>query len=144
MRKITLAVAIILLAGCTQASEPLAGSEKDYPRLFVEGFSVEAKILNIQREDVYIFDYLTEDETYAELQMLGENGRSIGDVKLPWEKEPAVHVFATGRQIAVYVGSTVIVLNDLLKEGGEQIVGDALPKGVTMPSIASSAQSSSL
>jgi hypothetical protein len=144
MRNIVLATAILLCTACTPALEPLPGSEKDYPRLTVEGFLVEAKIVNVQTEDVFIFDYMTEDETYADLLKLSDDARHIGTVELPWSKEKAVHVFATGRQIAVYAGNTVAVLNDLLKEGGEQIVGDALPKGVTMPVASSSSQSSSL
>ena len=145
MRITALATIALLLAACTHAPEPLPGSEKDYPRISVDGFSVEAKTLNVLREDVYIFDYLTEEATYSDLQKLSDDGRSIGEMKLPWEKQPSVHVFATGRQIAVYVGSTVAVLDQLLKEGGEQIVGDPLPKGVTFPtsSPASSQVSSS-
>jgi hypothetical protein len=144
MRKTVIAIAFLLLGACTQTPEPLAGSEKDYPRLTIDGFSVDAKTINVQREDVYIFDYATEEETNSDLQKLSDDGRSMGQMALAWHQEPAVHVFATGRQIAVYVGSTVAVLDELLKEGGEQIVGDVLPKGVTMPSIASSAQSSSM
>ncbi len=140
MKKFAPFIALLLLAACTKASEPLPGSEKDYPRITVEGFSVDGKIVNVLREDVYIFDYMSDEETYSDLLKLSDNGRIMDRMALVWQKEPAVHIFATGRQIAVYIGSTVAVLNELLKEGGEQIVGDPLPKGVTFP--ASSATSS--
>jgi hypothetical protein len=145
MKKLAPFLALLLLVACTKASEPLPGSEKDYPRITVEGFLVEAKIVNVQKEDVFIFDYLTEEETYTDLQMISGDARRIGTVELPWSKQKAIHVFATGRQIAVYVGNTVAVLNELLKEGGEQIVGDPLPKGITFPvSSATSSQVSSI
>jgi hypothetical protein len=134
-------IIMLLLTACMGGPEPLPGSEKDYPQVDIPGFSVPGKSLNVQREDVLLFDYRTKEETSTDLQRLSDDGRSMGDVELPWAKEKAVHVFATGRQIAVYVGSTVAVLNDLLKEGGEQIVGDPLPKGVEIP--ASSASSAS-
>jgi|GEM_PF-2107249 len=141
MRRSALLVALLVLTGCSASSDPLPGSERDYPQVDIPGFSVPGKSINVQTEDVLLFNYATEDATSADLVRLADDGRRIGGMELPWSRESAVHIFATGRQIAVYVGSTVAVLNALLTEGGEQIVGDPLPKGVELP--ASSASSSS-
>lgn len=141
----TLFLLPFLLIACSKALEPLPGSEKDYPLVTIEGFSIEAKSVNIQREDVFLFDYATEEETTAELAKLSDDGRMIGDTELPWPKATPVHIFATGRQIAVYLGSTKEVLEALMSEGGGQIVGDKLPEGVQAPvASASSAQASSM
>ena len=111
----------------------------------IEGFSVDAKIIQVQQEDVFLFDYPTEEKTEAELAKLSDDGRSMGNLLLPWPTEIPLHVFATGQQIAVYVGSTKEVIEALLSEGGPQVVGDPLPEEVKMPaSSASSVEASSL
>lgn len=134
-------LSVLLLAACSSPSEPLAGSEKDYPQVTIVGFSIDAKVLNVLKEDVFLFDYATEAETEAEIALLSDDGRSIGETKLPWPKEIPVHIFATGRQIAVYLGSTKEVIEALMSEGGGQIVGDALPEGVKIPVLSSASSS---
>lgn len=132
----------VLLLGCSRI-EPIEGSEKDYPQAPVEGFSVNAKLIKVLKEDVLLFDYLTQEETEKDLRALSDDARSIGAISLPWSADPKVHVFATGRQIAVYIGDTKEVIEVLLSEGGEQVVGDPLPKGVQVP-VRSSSSSSTL
>jgi hypothetical protein len=107
----------------------------------IRGFSIDAKVVNVLREDVYLFDYATEEETTAELGNLSDDGTLMGEMELPWPEEAPVHIFATGRQIAVYLGSTKEVIEALMSEGGEQVVGDPLPEGVKMPVSSSSASS---
>lgn len=136
----------LLLLACSKAPEPLPGTEKDYPLVTIQGFSIEAKVINVQQEDVFLFDYPTEAATEAELAKFSDNGRWIDGKGLPWPTETQVHIFATGRQIAVYLGSTKGVIEALLSEGGQQVVGDPLPAGVKMPvssAVASSEGSSS-
>ncbi|OGJ64607.1 hypothetical protein A3C37_02425 [Candidatus Peribacteria bacterium RIFCSPHIGHO2_02_FULL_53_20] len=141
MRRTFLLLPLLLIAACSSAPEPLPGSEKDYPLVTIQGFSVDAKILNVLREDVFLFDYTTEEETTAELAKLSDDGRFMGEMELPWPLEVPVHIFATGRQIAVYLGSTKEVMEALMAEGGGQIVGDPLPEGIQIPVSSSSASS---
>lgn len=136
-----LALPLLLLCACSRAPEALPGSERDYPMLTIAGFSIDAKIMQVGTEDVFLFDFATEEETTAELARLSDNGRTIDDLPLPWPEDIPVHIFATGRQIAVYLGSTKEVIEALMGEGGGQIVGNPLPEGVKMPvSSASSSQ----
>ena len=134
----TLFLLPLLLIACSSAPEPLPGSEKDYPLVMIRGFAVEAKVLNVLREDVFLFDYATEEETTMDLTKLSDDGRFMGEMELPWPLEVPVHIFATGRQIAVYVGSTKEVMEALMGEGGGQIVGDPLPEGVKVPAPSTS------
>lgn len=140
MRRLFFLLPLLLIA-CSSTPEPLPGSEKDYPLVTIRGFSVDAKVLIVLREDVFLFDYATEEETEADLAKLSDDGRHMGDMELPWPTEVPVHIFATGRQIAVYVGSTKEVMEALMSEGGGQIVGDPLPEGVKIPIFSSSASS---
>ncbi|TSC58742.1 MAG: hypothetical protein Greene041662_708 [Candidatus Peregrinibacteria bacterium Greene0416_62] len=144
MRRILFLLPLLLIA-CSAKPEPLPGSEKDYPLVSIRGFAVEAKVLNVLTEDVFLFDYATEEETTAELAKLSDDGRFMGEMELPWPLEVPVHIFATGRQIAVYLGSTKEVMEALMGEGGGQIVGDPLPEGVKVPvpSASSSQEASS-
>ena len=142
MRRILFLLPLLLVA-CAKAPEPLPGSEKDYPPATIPGFSIDAKVIQVVTEDVLIFDYATEEETTAELAKLSDDGRMIDGKEIPWRAGDQVHVFATGRQIAVYLGSTKEVLEALISEGGAQIVGDPLPPGVKIPAASAAAESSS-
>jgi len=141
MRIFALSIAMFALAACSSRPAPLPGSEKDYPRVEIEGFAVPGKSMNFLGEDILLFDYETEEQTTSDLVRLSDDGRMLDGVALPWSIEPVIHIFATGRQIALYPGSTIAVLNALLQEGGEQIVGDPLPEGVTYPASSASASS---
>lgn len=139
----TLFLLPLLLLACANPPEPLPGSEKEYPPATIPGFSIDAKVIQVLTEDVLLFDYDTEEETTAELAKLSDDGRMIDGQEIPWKEGMKVHVFATGRQIAVYLGSTKEVLEALLSEGGEQIVGDPLPPEVKMPVSSAASENSS-
>jgi hypothetical protein len=131
MRRASVLAVLLLLLGCSGGDAGTSGaSKRENPQITITGFSVDARIIRVQTEDVLVFEYPSQETTEEDLAALAHDGRSIGDVLLPWhKKKDDVHVFATGTQIAVYVGSTPGVLEALMSEGGEQVVGDPVPGG---------------
>ncbi|MDO8649495.1 MAG: hypothetical protein Q7R81_06985 [Candidatus Peregrinibacteria bacterium] len=101
---------IIVLSACSRA---IPGQE---------AFSVPAQDFIVEGERVFLFEYDDAALIEKDIAALSPDGRTLGEQKLFWDGP--VHVYATGNQLAVYVGSNAIVLKALQSEGGGQIAGD--------------------
>ena len=123
---------LILLVGC--AAPPGSQTDKLISDLKGAGaevatgstvqqpfFSVEAKILKVNGEEVQVFEYAYASTADAQAKMVSNTGSTIGTSMISWVNTP--HFFKKGGLIVLYVGRTQSVLAALKKVLGEQFAG---------------------
>lgn len=138
-RKLLIIGAMVFLSACIKAETPVVTEQPKksemnetaaqtnsrlYPTSNVPGFSVPALEISVKGEQVLLFEYASIKATEAEMARISADGKIVGAAELEWAGP--VHFFATGKQIAVYVGSKSETIQLLLQEGGQQFAGDPL------------------
>lgn len=123
---------LIPLAGC--AAPPGSQTDKLISDLKAAGaevatggtveqpfFSVQARILKVNGEDVQVFEYAYASTADAQAAMVSNTGSTIGTAMISWVNTP--HFFKKGGLIVLYVGKNQSILDALKKVLGEQFAG---------------------
>jgi hypothetical protein len=139
-RRLFLIVSILTLlvygAGCAQ-KEP-AGPVTDYASLvdnlraagatveptgeiIQDFFSVKGQAINVNGEDVQVFEYRDNAAAEMEAQLISPDGSSIGTSMPFWVAPP--HFYKGGKIIVLYVGENVAVIDLLESVLGAQFAG---------------------
>jgi membrane-associated protease RseP (regulator of RpoE activity) len=84
-------------------------------------FSVEARILKVNGEEVQVFEYPYASTANAQAARVSNTGSTIGTSMISWVNTP--HFFKKGGLIVLYVGKNQSILDALKKTLGEQFAG---------------------
>lgn len=84
-------------------------------------FSVEGRILQVNREDVQVFSYRDEASARREASLVSADGGTIGTTAVAWMGPP--HFYRKGLLIVLYVGNTASVKDALESALGPQFAG---------------------
>jgi len=84
-------------------------------------FSVEARILKVNGEEVQVFEYPYASTADAQAVRVSNTGSTIGTSMISWVNTP--HFFKKGGLIVLYVGRTQSTLDVLRSVLGEQFAG---------------------
>ena len=94
------------------------GSE---PRESFPFFSVQAKRLRINGDDVHVFEYATDAVATSEASTVSPSGTPIGTVQATWISPP--RFYKRDRFILLYVGTTIDVVRALEAVFGKPFAG---------------------
>jgi len=84
-------------------------------------FSPEGRIININGQDVQVFEYESAEAMESEASQVAPDGGSVGTSIMMWMDAP--HFYKTGRMIVLYVGSDESTVNLLQQVIGPQFAG---------------------
>ncbi len=84
-------------------------------------FSVEARILKVNGEDVQVFEYPYASTADAQAARVSSTGSTVGTSMISWVNTP--HFFKKSGLIVLYVGKNQSILDALKKTLGEQFAG---------------------
>jgi hypothetical protein len=84
-------------------------------------FKVPGRIVRVEGEDVQIFEYGDAAAAQADAQLVSADGGQIGTTSILWVAPP--HFYRRDRVIALYVGSSVRLLDALRTALGAQFAG---------------------
>jgi len=84
-------------------------------------FTPEGVILNINGQDVQVFEYEDAASMESEASLVAPDGGSVGTSMMMWMNAP--HFYKAGRIIALYVGSDSMMLKLLNETLGSQFAG---------------------
>jgi hypothetical protein len=84
-------------------------------------FSVASRVINVNGQDVQVFEYAKVWKADSEAKRVSSNGRTIGRSKPSWLSTP--HFFKTEKLILLYVGDDQTVLRILQSTLGNQFAG---------------------
>jgi len=84
-------------------------------------FSVPARIINVNREGVQVYEYARASKADSEAKRVSSDGMTIGTSKPSWLASP--HFFKRGKLIVLYVGGDQTILKILQATLGEQFAG---------------------
>jgi hypothetical protein len=137
----SLLVAIALLVACNsqeQSITPQEGAVTDYDSL-VEilqsaGASVESagtveqpffappgQVINVEGQDVQVFEYDSEAEADSEADLVSPDGSSVGTSMMTWIATP--HFYKSGRVIVLFVSDQNVTIDLLEDTLGSQFAG---------------------
>ena len=95
-----------------------AGSE---PRESFPFFSVQAKRLRINGDDVYVFEYSTDVVAKSEASTVSSSGTPIGTTQTMWISPP--RFYKRDRFILLYIGTAMTVVRALEAVSGKPFAG---------------------
>ncbi len=84
-------------------------------------FSVEARILKVNGEEVQVFEYPYASTADAQAARVSSTGSTVGTSMISWVNTP--HFFKKSGLIVLYVGKNQSILDALKKVLGEQFAG---------------------
>ena len=84
-------------------------------------FSVPARLIRLEGEDVQVFEYGDGAVAKAEAQRVSPDGMRIGSYSALWLASP--HFYARDRVIALYLGDTAAIINALRGAIAPQFAG---------------------
>ena len=84
-------------------------------------FSVEARILKVNGEEVQVFEYAYASTADAQAARVSSTGSTVGTAMISWVNTP--HFFKKSGLIVLYVGRNQSILDALKKALGEQFAG---------------------
>jgi len=84
-------------------------------------FSVTARILKVNGEDVQVFEYAYASTADAQAARVSNTGSTVGTSMISWVNTP--HFFKKGGLIVLYVGRNQSTLDALKRVLGEQFAG---------------------
>lgn len=84
-------------------------------------FTPEGRVLDLDGNQVQVFEYPNEEDALAEAESISPDGSSIGTSMVMWVEAP--HFFRSGSLIVLYVGEDANVLEVLELILGSQVAG---------------------
>jgi len=84
-------------------------------------FSVKGRIINVNGEDVQVFEYTKIADADAETSLVSPDGSSVGTNMITWISTP--HFFKKEKLIIIYIGDNNNIINGLEKALGKQFAG---------------------
>ena len=84
-------------------------------------FTPEGQVINVNSQDVQVFEYENESDAGVEADLVSPDGSSVGTSMMSWLATP--HFYTSGKLVVLYVGDhndTIELLNGVL---GPQIAG---------------------
>ncbi len=84
-------------------------------------FSVEGWIINVNGEEVQVFEYADAGSADAEAALVSPDGGSVGTTMMQWVATP--HFYKAGKLIVLYVGDSDSVADALEAALGSQFAG---------------------
>ena len=84
-------------------------------------FKVQGRIVRVEGEDVQVFEYADAAPAQADAQLVSADGGQIGTTSILWVAPP--HFYRRDRVVALYVGSSVRVVDALRAALGPQFAG---------------------
>lgn len=86
-----------------------------------EFFGPEGRIVNINGQDVQVFEYENKDAMESEASQVAPDGGSVGTSMMMWMDAP--HFYKAGRILVLYIGSDEQTLTLLQSVMGAQFAG---------------------
>ena len=137
---LALVLAIVSLAGCTSKEPPVSdgGPVTDYVSLIDNlsqagatvkpageltqpFFSVNGKVIVVNRGDVQVFEYADAAAAEDEAALVSPDGSSVGTSMIGWVASP--HFYRAEKLIVLYVGDSEAVTDVLESVLGQQFAG---------------------
>jgi hypothetical protein len=84
-------------------------------------FTPQGQIVNLNGEDVQIFEYESGEEASNEAKLVSTDGSSIGTSMFTWIDTP--HFYQSGSIIVIYIGNNPQVIGTLTELLGTQFAG---------------------
>jgi hypothetical protein len=84
-------------------------------------FSPEGRIVNVNGQDVQVFEYKNKDAMESEALQVAPDGGSVGTSMMMWMDAP--HFYKAGRILVLYIGSDEQTLTLLQSVMGTQFAG---------------------
>jgi hypothetical protein len=84
-------------------------------------FSVKGQVIEVNGEDVQVFEYIDKAAAEAEARLVSPDGSSIGTSMVSWIAPP--HFYQAGRIIVLYVGESGSVMDALKSVLSPQFAG---------------------
>jgi hypothetical protein len=84
-------------------------------------FAVDGKTIDVNRENVQVFEYQDENAAEADAAQVAPDGGSIGTTMATWMGTP--HFYKKGKLIVLYVGDNKQVMSLLTSALGTQFAG---------------------
>lgn len=84
-------------------------------------FTPQGQIVNLNGEDVQIFEYESGEEANNEAKLVSTDGSSIGTSMVTWIDTP--HFYQSGSIIVIYIGNNPQVIGNLTELLGTQFAG---------------------
>ncbi len=84
-------------------------------------FTPQGQVINLNGEDVQVFEYVSEEEVLKEAMQVSADGSSVGTTMISWIDTP--HFYQSGKIIVLYVGNTPQVIEILTEVLGPQYAG---------------------
>lgn len=84
-------------------------------------FTPEGQVINVNSQDVQVFEYENKSDAGVEADLVSPDGSSVGTSMMSWLATP--HFYTSGKLVVLYVGDqndTIELLNGVL---GPQIAG---------------------
>lgn len=84
-------------------------------------FTVEGQVIQVNSQDVQVFEYADEAAAGAEAELVAPDGSSVGTSMVTWVDSP--HFYHAGRLIVLYVGDDAATIDLLETVLGPQSAG---------------------
>jgi len=84
-------------------------------------FTVKGRVIQVNSQDVQVFEYADEAAADAEAELVAPNGSSVGTMMVTWMGSP--HFYSAGRLIVLYVGDDAAAIDLLETVLGPQFAG---------------------
>jgi hypothetical protein len=84
-------------------------------------FTVEGRVIQVNSQDVQVFEYADEAAAAAEAELVAPDGSSVGTSMVSWMDSP--HFYKAGRLIVLYVGDDATTIDLLEMVLGPQFAG---------------------
>lgn len=84
-------------------------------------FTPQGQIIQLNGEDVQVFEYVSKEEAFQEVMQVSADGSSVGTTMIAWIDSP--HFYQSGKIIVLYIGNTPEVIEILTEVLGPQFAG---------------------
>lgn len=99
----------------------MGNSVESLESIYQPFFTPQGQIIELNDEDIQVFEYSSEEEANKEAVQVSADGISVGTTMLTWIYTP--HFYQSGKIIVLYIGNNSEVIDMLTELLGPQFAG---------------------
>ncbi len=99
----------------------MGNSVESLESIYQPFFTPQGQIIELNDEDIQVFEYSSEEEANKEAVQVSADGSSVGTTMLTWIYTP--HFYQSGKIIVLYIGNNSEVIDMLTELLGPQFAG---------------------
>ena len=99
----------------------MGNSVESLESIYQPFFTPQGQIIELNDEDIQVFEYSSEEEANKEAVQVSADGSSVGTTMLTWIDTP--HFYQSGKIIVLYIGNNSEVIDMLTELLGPQFAG---------------------